>query len=55
MLRPYRREMRRMLYRLSSNLNRENPTISVPFSVLSDAAFPERLRKRRIERGLKQW
>lgn len=39
---------------LSSNLNRENPTIAVPFSVFPDATFAQRLRRLRIERGLKQ-
>jgi transcriptional regulator with XRE-family HTH domain len=39
---------------LSSNLSRENPTIAVPFSVFPDATFAGRLKKLRIERGLKQ-
>jgi len=40
--------------RLSSNLNRQRPTISVPFSVLPTATFAQRLRKARIEAGLTQ-
>ncbi|HEX7407624.1 MAG TPA: helix-turn-helix transcriptional regulator, partial [Candidatus Binatia bacterium] len=40
--------------RLSSNLNRDNPTISLPFSVFADGTFAQRLKKLRVERGLKQ-
>jgi hypothetical protein len=39
---------------LSSNLNRQNPTIGVPFTVFPNSSFAERLKKLRIERGLKQ-
>jgi transcriptional regulator with XRE-family HTH domain len=40
--------------RLSANLNRESPTISLPFSVFGDTTFAQRLKRLRLECGLTQ-
>lgn len=46
---------------MSSNLNRQNPTIAVPFVALFDAKYPkelktleDHLRRKRIDLGLLQ-
>ena len=42
------------LFLLQRSINRSGPTIAIPFSLLSEATFRDRLRKVRAERGLTQ-